>query len=556
MTNIPVYRYFTADLITGRIVMEIPFSGVSWERKVNAAGAFSGSIAADDYTEAFDLYETTLPGKYALYVMRNDVCVWGGIIWSRDYDIQEKRLNVQAAEFVSYFFNRMFWKSFTTDLYQATNNSTDPTPVTGNTQTVKAFLETLVNAVLTDQDGFNDDGFAYNASDVHCRLNQYEKSSGTATITTEEPHGFEVGDSVVVYIGDVAVPSEYSGTKTVTGTPDDRQFQFTVSAGTTSLTNIGSSYASYAILETTRDLLLSRADVRITLDIDPALEDFVTEAYGNDSGGTNPFTFRGTDGKYVGEILSNFSSSGVPSKPITANADIDPEVATRFDFTVESVFDTDLQVFNNIFKAWLVQKDLNNPTLGVEAAKPLTNLYGVDSGRAANSLVFEHPGNIASMTLEESAEDAATRTWLIDSDNDLGGEASKYYGSYTNIPYLSGSNYPIIDYIVTGRDIKVSNDEQVSKYAKEIGYKNSPPVGRISVSVYGSIEPVAGSYYPGDWCVIIPNDAFINKRLSPPYENREGFMVRKIKSYSVSVPDFPTFPETVSLELVAEWEDE
>ena len=65
-TNTPVYRYFTANLITGAIVMEIPFSQVSWERKVNAAGSFSGTIAADEYTNAFDLYETTIPGKYGL----------------------------------------------------------------------------------------------------------------------------------------------------------------------------------------------------------------------------------------------------------------------------------------------------------------------------------------------------------------------------------------------------------------------------------------------------------------------------------------------------------
>jgi hypothetical protein len=159
------------------------------------------------------------------------------------------------------------------------------------------------------------------------------------------------------------------------------------------------------------------------------------------------------------------------------------------------------------------------------------------------------------MTLEESAETAATRTWIIDSQNDLGATASKYYGSYTNIPYLDGSAYPILDHLVTGKDFKVSSDEQMSKYAKQIGYKISPPVGKISVSVNGSLQPEAGTYSPGDWCIIIPNDTFMEKRLAPPYENREGLLVRKIKGYSVSVPDFPAFPETVSLELVAEWED-
>ena len=552
MTNTPVYRYFTADLITGEIVMEVPFSGVSWERKVNAAGGFSGSIAADDYTEAFDLYNTTLPGKHALYVMRNNVCVWGGIIWSRNYSITEKRLEVQAAEFVSYLYHRLFWKTFTTDFYQASNNSTDATPITGNTQTIKAFLETLLTAVTEDQDGIEEDELAYGASDVHCRLNQYEKASSVGTLTSEEPHGFGIGDSVVIYIGDGAVPAEFSGTKTVTGVLNDRQFQFAVSAGTTTTTNISATATTYAILEDTRDLLLSRSDVRISLDVDDALADYVTNATGDN----NPFTFRGSDAKYVGEIIANFANAGVPSKPVTADLDTDPEVATRFDFTIESNFDTDTQAFFNVFKAWLVQKDINNPSLGIEAAKPLNELYGVSSSKTADSLIFEHPGNVASLTLEETAETASTRTWVVDSNNDLDGSSAKYYGAYTNIPYLEGANYPILEVAVTNRDIKVSSDEQVAPYAKELAYKLAPPVGKISVTVNGSLQPEVGTYYPGDWCVIIPNDAFINERLRPPYENREGLIVRKIKSYKVNVPDFPTFPETVDLELVPEWEDE
>jgi hypothetical protein len=550
MTNTPVYRYFTANLITGAIVMEIPFSGVSWERSINAAGGFSGTIPADTYTDAFNLYETTIPGKYALYVMRDNVCVWGGIIWSRSYDIMEKRLSVQASEFVSYLYHRTFWKTMSTDEYQASNNSTS-SPAS-DADTIKSFLEQLITAMSNDQVNIETDELAYGASDVHCRLNQYEKASSVATLTTEEPHGFAVGDSVYIYNADPAVPAEFEGTRTVTGVPDPRQFQFTISSGTTGTTNIGATYAAYAVLASTRTLLQTQADVRISTNIDTALDNYVTNAAGED----NPFTFRGSDAKYIGEIISTFAASGVPSKPITARADIDPEVSTRFDYTIESNYDTDTQTFSNVFRAWLVRKDINNPTEGVEAAKSLTELYGLSSNRTANTLIFEHPGNIASMTLEESAETAATRTWVVDSQNDLDTVAAKYYGSYTNIPYLSGSNYPILENVITNRDLRVSSDEGVAKFAKEIGYKLSPPVGKISLTANGSLQPVAGSYYPGDWCIVIPNDTFMNKRLAPPYENREGLIVRKIKSYKVNVPDFPTFPETVDLELVAEWEDE
>lgn len=546
--NTPVYRYFMANLITGQTVMEIPFGGVSWARKINAAGGFSGSIAADQYTDAFDLYETTIPGKYGLYVMRNNVCVWGGIIWSRSYDIVEKKLTVQASEFVSYLYHRTFWKTFSTDDYQTSDNSTSGS----DADTIKSLLEQIISAMSNDQGGYESDPLAYGASDVHCRLNQYAKASGTATITTEEPHGFTTGDVVYVYNADPAVPTEFEGTVTVTGVPDPRQFQFAVSSGTTATTNIDSAtYTTYAVLSSTKTLLETQADIRITTDIDDSLNDYVTFATGEN----NPFTFRGSDAKYVGEVLANFATAGVLSKPITAREDTDPDVSTRFDYTIESNFDTDTQTFNNVFKAWLVRKDVNNPSEGTDAAKPLTELYGLSSNRTANTLIFEHPGNISSMTLEESAEKSSTRTWLIDSKNDLDTPAAKYYGAYTNIPFLGSAGYPLLEQVVTNRDIGVSSDEQVYKYAKEIGYKLSPPVGQISLTVNGSLQPEAGSYYPGDWCVVIPNDAFMNKRLAPPYENREGLIVRKIVGFSVSVPDFPTFPETVSLELVPEWED-
>jgi hypothetical protein len=102
--------------------------------------------------------------------------------------------------------------------------------------------------------------------------------------------------------------------------------------------------------------------------------------------------------------------------------------------------------------------------------------------------------------------------------------------------------------------LSVSSDEQVAPFAKQAGYRLAPPIGRFTVTVNGSLSPQVSEYKPGDWCVVIPNDAFIDKRLQPPYENRTGLLVRKIRGYRVSVPDFPAFPETVELELVPEWE--
>ena len=41
-TKAPVYRYFTADLLTNEILAEVPFRGVSYERAIKGAGRFGG----------------------------------------------------------------------------------------------------------------------------------------------------------------------------------------------------------------------------------------------------------------------------------------------------------------------------------------------------------------------------------------------------------------------------------------------------------------------------------------------------------------------------------
>ena len=111
-TKAPVYRYFTADLLSNEILAEVPFRGVSYERAIKGAGRFGGSIAVNPQTEPLNLYESTMPGNTALFVVRDGVCVWGGIIWQRDYDIVSRSLQVSASEFTSYFYHRRIWKTW------------------------------------------------------------------------------------------------------------------------------------------------------------------------------------------------------------------------------------------------------------------------------------------------------------------------------------------------------------------------------------------------------------------------------------------------------------
>ena len=141
------YRFFVTDLLSNEIISEIPFKDVSFSRQIRLGGEFSGTIPFIPATTGLNLYESTMPGRTGLYVMRNGVCIWGGIIWDRSYDVLTKELDVSAAEFITYLYHRNVW-------------------------------QTLV----------------YGSK--YIGISSYSITSNVATVVTEEPHGFSTNDKV------------------------------------------------------------------------------------------------------------------------------------------------------------------------------------------------------------------------------------------------------------------------------------------------------------------------------------------------------------------------
>ena len=72
------------------------------------------AIAPD--TKDLNLYENTMPGKTAVYVVRDGICIWGGMIWSREYTLVNRTLSINASEFTSYLQHRVVWKTFNYDI--------------------------------------------------------------------------------------------------------------------------------------------------------------------------------------------------------------------------------------------------------------------------------------------------------------------------------------------------------------------------------------------------------------------------------------------------------
>jgi hypothetical protein len=101
------YRYLFADLLTNEIVGELPLTGVSFTQQLNQAGTLQGHLLLSGMTTAqFNVNASTTPARTGIYVDRNGILIWGGVIWGRTYNSSEQTLNIVAREFESYFERR------------------------------------------------------------------------------------------------------------------------------------------------------------------------------------------------------------------------------------------------------------------------------------------------------------------------------------------------------------------------------------------------------------------------------------------------------------------
>jgi hypothetical protein len=101
---VPIYRYFSADILTGAVLAELPLYGVWMTRQMSTTGEFTGTYKlGTGLHNDTELLEGTIPGKCAIYVERNDQLIWGGIIWSRTWAEEAHTMSMTAQTFESVF---------------------------------------------------------------------------------------------------------------------------------------------------------------------------------------------------------------------------------------------------------------------------------------------------------------------------------------------------------------------------------------------------------------------------------------------------------------------
>lgn len=104
-----VYTYLSTDLLTGTIREELPLTGVRWSKALGGPGALNANIR---YTHPKATRANLDPGKTAIYIRRNGLVVWGGILWTARKVKGNDVLQLGALGFWSYFRRRRLRHSF------------------------------------------------------------------------------------------------------------------------------------------------------------------------------------------------------------------------------------------------------------------------------------------------------------------------------------------------------------------------------------------------------------------------------------------------------------
>lgn len=115
------YRYLLGDILTGEINAELPFTSASFSHILNAPGAFSGTMSLQQPDKVCTIVQESLNlGRSTMYVERDGVIVWGGILWTEAIDFDQLTYTVSGEGWHSYFRRQVLDEDLT---YTATEQA-------------------------------------------------------------------------------------------------------------------------------------------------------------------------------------------------------------------------------------------------------------------------------------------------------------------------------------------------------------------------------------------------------------------------------------------------
>jgi hypothetical protein len=82
----------------------LPLTDVSFTQQLNQPGTFQGHLLLSGVNaNKYNVELSTIPANCGLYVDRDGILVWGGVIWGRTYNSNSQTLSFNAQEWISYF---------------------------------------------------------------------------------------------------------------------------------------------------------------------------------------------------------------------------------------------------------------------------------------------------------------------------------------------------------------------------------------------------------------------------------------------------------------------
>ena len=106
------YIYLAVDLFTDRAISELPLLDVTMSWAINKPGELSGSIPIGAFKSINAYAAASVPSRTALYVLRDGVPIWGGIIWKRTVSSDSRTIKIEADTWDSYMYHRILYEDF------------------------------------------------------------------------------------------------------------------------------------------------------------------------------------------------------------------------------------------------------------------------------------------------------------------------------------------------------------------------------------------------------------------------------------------------------------
>jgi hypothetical protein len=378
------------------------------------------------------------------------------------------------------------------------------------------------------------------------------ESNGTTRTITCPDHGLKVGDWISVFIKGYESSFNNSNIPVEVLTVSEDGLSFTYAAGSVTPVTVASVSSDSTV---TKSAYISAPPV------------VYVNSYGEFPNNTDLGGITFSTSNYSQKALMNTPIRGGELLNVGEHLDKYSNSVNGFDYRIDCSLDTSSGV--GVFK----RQFSIVPRIPAELTDYLNNYelapgeYAPPSAFGADRLTFEYPGNVSDVSLQENAENSVTRMFVTgDGKGSGGGDSSPRYSAAASTDLLA-SGWPILDgsekqeWPLYGYDkINVDNwgnydvEGDLHKSAERFLAESRPPMGEYSISINGSLDPVVGTYNPGDWCQVVINDDFISERLNSDLEPRNDVILRKIESIKVSVPNSPAFPEEITLNLVPEWE--